>query len=624
MERFGGFVAQVFGDGILVYFGYPTAHEHDAERAAARGAGVAPAAARSRHQRPRTDAAEAARHGSGFIPGSVLIAQELLASAGTSRHDVVGEAINLAARLQAEAPPGGIAISQETMELVEGLFACKSLGVEIDQGSVTQGRGLRAHARVAGHEADRVAPAPRRDANGGARSAIERILSCWNSGQRRVAVPDACRSSAMPASARRASCWRLPVGPSSSTRRCCRCNATRSSPARRSIPIGAYSVGRVGLTAEDEERVRYDKISSYLEELGRNTPENRELVASLLGMAAPAGSTAVRRHRNCSSARNTSSSCRSSSRLRARRPVILWIEDAHWLDPSSAELLQDIVTASAQLPVLVVLTMRSFPKGTCASWKSTRPCTSSIWVCEDCLELARSVPGAGVFSDEMISKAVAAAEGVPFFLEQLVISLIEEQSHGPAPHRQAGGRAAHARRIDVGTSRPAAGGAPYRPGGGVHRPLLHAATFCSRCSRTRARQVQERLEALVEAEILRAAALRRGSPLRVPARLAAADGARIDASCRAAAPCTARIAEVLREARRRRTDHSRKRSPITSPKPVRFAEAIGAWLRAGVSAARRSAHVEAIAHIRHGLGLLDQIPDPGVAAAIRTRIFRRR
>ena len=107
MERFGGFVAQVFGDGILVYFGYPTAHEHDAERAARAALALLQQLRdldTNVHGRtlPRLEARI------GIHSGLVLIAQELLASTGTSRHDVVGEAINLAAgcrprRLPAES-----------------------------------------------------------------------------------------------------------------------------------------------------------------------------------------------------------------------------------------------------------------------------------------------------------------------------------------------------------------------------------------------------------------------------------------------------------------------------------------------------------------------------------------
>src|SRR6185503_1463365 len=179
MERFGGFVAQVFGDGILVYFGYPTAHEHEAERAVR--------AALALLQQLRT--LDTNVHGKtlprfeariGIHSGLVLIAQALQVSAGVSRHDVVGEAINLAARLQAEAAPGGIAISQETMELVEGLFAFRSLGIKSVKGLLR---------KVEVYEVLRALPGTKRTEfrlrRGATRmvgreSAIERILSCWS------------------------------------------------------------------------------------------------------------------------------------------------------------------------------------------------------------------------------------------------------------------------------------------------------------------------------------------------------------------------------------------------------------------------------------------------------------
>jgi class 3 adenylate cyclase len=178
MERFGGFVAQAFGDGLLVYFGYPVAHGNDAERALLAALAVLQGLRNldtTVHGRtlPRLEARV------GVHSGLVLIAQELLLSAGASRDGAVGEAVNLSARLQAEAPPGGIAISQETADLVEGLFECRSLGLKALKGlsrkvevyevlralpgtKRTESRLRRGAARMVGREA-----------------AIERILARW-------------------------------------------------------------------------------------------------------------------------------------------------------------------------------------------------------------------------------------------------------------------------------------------------------------------------------------------------------------------------------------------------------------------------------------------------------------
>src|SRR5215467_13400891 len=126
MERFGGFVSQFEGDGVVVYFGYPVAHENDAERAIR-------AAWEFLHRLQQLDTN--VRDGSNFPlaarigihTGLVLVGPELL-SGGVAEFSAIGEAVNLAARLQAEAPPGSAVISQETARLVDGRFTLEGLG----------------------------------------------------------------------------------------------------------------------------------------------------------------------------------------------------------------------------------------------------------------------------------------------------------------------------------------------------------------------------------------------------------------------------------------------------------------------------------------------------------------
>src|SRR3954467_4563975 len=120
MERFGGFVAQFQGDGVVVYFGYPAAHENDAERALR-------AALEFLHRLEGLDTT--IRDGSdtpltariGINTGLVLIGPEVV-SGGIAEFSAIGEAVNLAARLQAEAPPSSAVVSQETARLVQDKF----------------------------------------------------------------------------------------------------------------------------------------------------------------------------------------------------------------------------------------------------------------------------------------------------------------------------------------------------------------------------------------------------------------------------------------------------------------------------------------------------------------------
>jgi class 3 adenylate cyclase len=126
MEDYGGFVASYSGDGILVYFGYPTAHENDAERAVRAALElVKRVPALEVKTGNGSDSPLAVRIG--VHTGLLVIGSEML-STGRMEHGVVGEAVNLAARLKEEAPVNSVVVTKETLELIEGLFESESLG----------------------------------------------------------------------------------------------------------------------------------------------------------------------------------------------------------------------------------------------------------------------------------------------------------------------------------------------------------------------------------------------------------------------------------------------------------------------------------------------------------------
>jgi AAA ATPase domain/Adenylate and Guanylate cyclase catalytic domain len=122
IERFEGHVAKYLGDGVLAYFGWPRAHEDDAERAVRAGLELVEAVARLE---PGTEVCLQAR--TGIATGQVVVGD--LVGAGASRDEaVVGEVPNLAARLERLAEPGAVVISQATRRLVGGIFELDDLG----------------------------------------------------------------------------------------------------------------------------------------------------------------------------------------------------------------------------------------------------------------------------------------------------------------------------------------------------------------------------------------------------------------------------------------------------------------------------------------------------------------
>ena len=604
MERFGGFVAQAFGDGLLVYFGYPAAHGNDAERALHAALALLQGLRDLDTNVPgRTLPKLEARIG--VHSGLVLIAQELVTSPGASGYGAVGEAVNLSARLQAEVPSGGIAISRETAEIVEGLFECRSLGVKAIKGLSRKVEVFQVVRALPG--ATRAEFRLRRGAARmvGREAAIERVLARW-----KVARDESrCQTVAIVADAglgKTRLVLELSTRPELAAAALVQgqCHALFASTPL--YPIRVYLWGRAGLTADDTESERLDKISGYLKELGRDTPENRDLVVNLLGVPAPDSGQAAAETPPLLKQKQYEFIVSLFAQGTRARPLILWIDDAHWLDPSSAELLRDIVAASARLPLLVMLTMRPFPRGPALPEVDETVRLEHLGL-PDCLELARSVPGADALSDEMVAKAVEAAEGVPFFLEQLVMSLLDEQSRGPVPHRRLGGvplmlAELMSERLDrrPGARRIAQAAACI--GGTFTVDFLHA-LFEDEA------QVRERLQALVEAEIL--LPKRIGAEIRYEFRHALLQRMARESMVQTERRAThVRIADVLRNA-----EVGEPAMPEVLAYHLTeagaFPEAVAAWLRAGVAAGRRSAHVEAVEHIRNGLGLLDRLPDPG-------------
>jgi class 3 adenylate cyclase len=114
VERFGGFVAKYMGDGVLIYFGYPQAHEDDAERAVRAGLELVAAVGAL-----KTDAPLQTRVG---IATGLVVVGDLIGSGASQEQAIVGETPNLAARLQGIAQPNSIVIAESTRRLVGNLF----------------------------------------------------------------------------------------------------------------------------------------------------------------------------------------------------------------------------------------------------------------------------------------------------------------------------------------------------------------------------------------------------------------------------------------------------------------------------------------------------------------------
>jgi class 3 adenylate cyclase len=186
VKRFEGFVARYMGDGILIYFGYPRAHEDDAERAARCALAVVEAVSGLK-------LAEELQARIGIATGMVVV------GGGAPGHDVVGETPNLAARLQTLAEPNAVLIDESTRRLIGGLFEYRDLGAVEARGftgTVPTWQVLRASAVASRFEALRASsPTPLI----GRGEELEFLLSRWERAKK--GEGQVCCSPASPGSA---------------------------------------------------------------------------------------------------------------------------------------------------------------------------------------------------------------------------------------------------------------------------------------------------------------------------------------------------------------------------------------------------------------------------------------
>ena len=201
VKQWEGHVAKYMGDGVLAYFGYPRAHEDDAERAVRAGLALIDAVGRMTVSSGETLAARV-----GIATGLVMVG-DLVGEGAAQEQTVVGETPNLAARLQALAQPGSVVISQATRRLLGGLFELTDLGPQRLRGFAepltawrVEGEG-RAEGRFEARQTARLTPL----------LVARRRLPCCSAagGRPRTARGRWCCSRASPASASRASCASL-------------------------------------------------------------------------------------------------------------------------------------------------------------------------------------------------------------------------------------------------------------------------------------------------------------------------------------------------------------------------------------------------------------------------------
>jgi class 3 adenylate cyclase len=412
---FDGFVAKYMGDGVLIYFGYPMAHEDDAERAVRAGLGLVEAVG-------RLDVKSVELQARVGIATGLVVVGDLIGAGSAQEQSVVGETPNLAARLQALAEPDAVVIAAGTRRLVGDLFEYRDLGAaEIKgiAGSVPAWQVLRPSVVASRFEALRGSAVSRLV---GRDEEIDLLLRRWarvkaGDGQIVLVSGEAGIGKSRIAAAL---AERIHAEPHIRLRYFC-------SPHHQDSALFPFidQLGRAsGLARDDMPASRLEKFEALL---ARAAPLDED-VAFLVDLMSLPGSE---RHPlpNLSPQRKKERTLEALIRqlegLARQEPVVMVFEDVHWIDPTSRELLDLVVERVRGLPVLLIVTFRPEFQ---PPWTG-QPQVSMLALNRldrlDRIVLVEHIVGGKALPNEVVAQIADRADGVPLFVEELTKTVLE-------------------------------------------------------------------------------------------------------------------------------------------------------------------------------------------------------
>jgi class 3 adenylate cyclase/predicted ATPase len=420
--RYDGFVAKYMGDGVLAYFGYPQAHEDDAERAVRAGLAVIEAVR-------RMPTREALQVRIGLATGLAIVG-DLIGSGAAQEQAVIGETPNLAARLQTLAGPDEIVIPANTQRLVGNLFEYESLGdLEVKglPGPIAAFRVLRESGIGSRFEALRTGETPLI----GRDEEMQLLGRRW--AQAKAGRGQVVLISAEPGigKSRLAEAFRHSREGEPHTRVRYFCSPHHQDSAL--FPFIAQLERAAGFERDDTPSARLDKLQALVaasEPAEGDVQLLAELVSLPLDGRYPALDLTPQRKKE----KTFEALLRQLAGLAHRQPVLMIVEDLHWADPSSRELLDLTVEQVERLPVLLIATFRPEFQPPWIGQPHVMTVSLRRLARVESDELVRGLVGNSVaLSNEVVTEIVERTDGVPLFIEELTKAVLENAAINRIP-----------------------------------------------------------------------------------------------------------------------------------------------------------------------------------------------
>jgi class 3 adenylate cyclase/predicted ATPase len=421
VDRFGGYVARYFGDGVLVYFGYPAAQEDDAERAVRAGIELIAAVAGI-----KTWASLQTRVS---IATGLVVVGDLIGSGVAQEHGMVGETPNLAHRLQGIAEPDMVVIAEGTRRLLGNLFELRKLGpsnlkglaAPMEAWAVLQ-EGPAASRFEALHPSGLAVLVGREEE-------LDLLVRRWKRAEEGEGQVVWLSGEAGIGKSRLAEALfeRLADEPHTRLRYFCSPQHTNSAlyPIIRQLERAAR------LTRIDTTQAKLDKLDALLAQTSTSRQE-AALFAELLSLTNDGRYPALELTPQQRRQRTLNALILQMEPLTRSYPLLMLFEDAHWADPTSLELFDRVVSEIAKQRVLLIMTSRPAFELSWIGQPHVTALTLNRLAPREARTLIDHIVGNKSLSMNIRQDIVERTDGVPLFVEEMTKAVLEAESESEA------------------------------------------------------------------------------------------------------------------------------------------------------------------------------------------------
>jgi TOMM system kinase/cyclase fusion protein len=610
IQRFEGHVAQYLGDGLLVYFGYPQAHEDDAQRAIRAGREIVEAVG-TLNTRLENEKRVRLAVRVGIHTGLVVVGE--IGTSGRREQLALGETPNIAARLQGLARPDTVIISGATWRLVQGYFICHDLGTHLLKGVVTavplyQVLGESgAQSRLDIVSARGLTPLVGREAE------VTMLLERWGQATGGLGQVVVLSGEAGIGKSRLVQVLKERLAGEPHLGWECRCSPYHQDSAL--YPVIDLFHHIFDWRPEDTLDDKREKLEQGLRRYRLSLAETVPLLATLLSLHLPEGRYAPLTLTPQRQKQKTMETILALLlELAEQQPVLVIVEDLHWVDHSTLEFLTLLVDQAPTARLLALVTCRPEFQSPWGSRAYLIPIALQRLSGQQVETMIERVARGKPLPPEVTHQIVARTDGVPLFVEELIKTVLESgwlqeradhyASTGPLPPVVIPATlhdALMARLDRLSTAKTVA-----QLGATIGRTfaydLLRAVAPLDEAT------LQTCLRQLVDAELL----YPRGVPpqatytfkhalIQEAAYQSLLKSTRQQYHQRIAQMLESRFGEIAATQPELLANHLTEAGLI--------AQAMSYWQRAGQRAIERSAHVEAISHLTKGLAALEALPD---------------